>query len=95
MAVDRTHDQRMLDNSTPKKRQNQRRGPTATTLISYLTMAPTPGTELNLSFVSTASRDRLRRVTTSRNRVAVSRAELLDLFLLAFLWSSWLGTISW
>lgn len=56
-----------------------------------LTMAPTPGTQLNLSFVSTASRDRLRRVTTSRNSVAVSRAELLDLFFLAFFWSSWFG----
>lgn len=53
-------------------------------------MAPTPGTQLNLSFVSTASKDRLRRVTASRNKVAVSRAVLLLLFFLAFFWSSWL-----
>lgn len=51
-------------------------------------MAPTPGMRLNLSFVSTASKDRLRRVTTSRNRVAVRREELLHLFLLALFWSS-------
>ena len=72
--IDGIHDRCTRNNNTIQA---------APTSVS-LTIAPTPGTQLNLSFVSTASKDRLRRVTTSRIRVAVSREVLLDLFLLAF-----------
>lgn len=52
------------------------------------TISPTPGVALNLSLVSTASSDRLKRVTTSRKRLADRRALLMLLFFRAFFCSS-------